>query len=108
MMKNIHTLISILVILSLSSPVLAKESRDDKQAGLDQACELEREKKLAPIRNGFIEECVANKEQPSQLECETFYADYGGRMGGRAALFYDLPQCVEAFDYQQSARSGGA
>jgi hypothetical protein len=26
-------------------------------------------------------------------------------MGGRAPLFYDLPECVTAFEFQQSVRS---
>ncbi len=102
-MKN---LIPIVLILMLAGPALAKESREDKQARLDNACEIERQKKLAPMRKKFVEECVANKELPNRKECETFYADYGNRMGGRAPLFYDLPECVTAFEYQQGVRSG--
>ncbi len=102
-MKN---LISIVLILMLASPALAKESREDKQAQLDNACEVERQKKLAPMRKKFVEDCVANKELPGYKDCETFYADYGNRMGGRAPLFYDLPECVTAFEFQQGARSG--
>ena len=94
--------------LFLLGPALAKESRDEKQAKLDAACETAREKKIAPIRNKYIEACVAKKEQPSREACERFYADYGGRMGGRAPLFYDLPECVKAFDYRQSARESGS
>jgi len=37
----------------------------------------------------------------SRGECERFYADYGGRMGGRAPLFYDLPECIAAFEFLQ-------
>ena len=100
-MKN---LLLILLSLMLLGPALAKESREQKQAALDAACEAAREKKIAPIRNKYIDECIAKKEQPSREACEQFYADYGGRMGGRAPLFYDLPECIKAFDYQQSAR----
>lgn len=100
----------LLIALSvfLLGPALAKETRDQKQAALDAACEAAREKKIAPIRNKYIEACVANREQPSREACERFYADYGGRMGGRAPLFYDLPECVKAFDYQQSTRESGS
>jgi len=105
-MKNLISIVSIVLILMLAGPALAKESREDKQARLDNACEVERQKKLAPMRNKFVEDCVVNKELPSRKECETFYADYGNRMGGRAPLFYDLPECVTAFDFQQGARSG--
>ena len=98
-------LITIVLTLLLANPALAKESREDKQARLDAACEVAREKKLAPMRKGFVEECVANKEKPSRADCERFYADYGGRMGGRAPLFYDLPECVTAFEFQREVRS---
>ena len=97
--------LSIILMLVLIGPALAKESREDKQARLDGACEVARQTKLAPMRKGFVEECVANKELPNRKECERFYADYGNRMGGRAPLFYDLPECVTAFDFQQSQRS---
>ncbi len=100
-MKN---LMFIVLTLLLAAPVLAAESREEKQARLDQVCEAARQEKLAPIREGFIEECVVNKEQPNREECERFYTDYGNRMGGRAALFYDLPECVTAFEYGQSSR----
>ena len=99
------TLISIVLILLLSSPVLAKQSREEKQAGLDAVCEAARQKKLTPMRAGFVEECVANKEKSDRAHCERFYADYGNRMGGRAPLFYDLPECVTAFEFAQSSRN---
>ena len=104
-MKNVHVLLFALLVSFLINPAQAKESREDKQASLDAACELEREKKLTPIRKKYVEECVTKKEMPSRKECENFYADYGGRMGGRAPLYYDLPECVTAFEFQQSARS---
>ena len=97
--------ISIILMLILIGPALAKESRENKQARLDGACEVARQTKLAPMRKGFVDECVANKELPNRKECERFYSDYGNRMGGRAPLFYDLPECVTAFDFQQSQRS---
>lgn len=105
MMKKL-TIIQVILCVLLTGPVLAKESREAKQARLDKACEVARMKKLTPLRKEVIEECVNNKELPSRKECERFYATYGERMGGRAPLFYDLPECVEAFEYQQSARSG--
>ena len=107
-MKNIQVLIISALIMALSSPALAKkEPREEKQTRLDAACEVVREKKLVPMRARFVKDCVANKELPSQKECETFYADYGGRMGGRAPLFYDLPECVTAFEFQQGVRKPG-
>lgn len=96
---------SLVLLVLLFNPALAKESREEKQMQLDAKCEVARQKELAPMRKQFIDECVANKELPSRAECQQFYADYGNRMGGRAPLFYDLPECVTAFEYQQSARS---
>jgi len=93
--------LTIVLMLLTASPVLADQARDAKQAKLDAACEAARQKKLAPIRQQYVETCVANKEQPSRQDCERFYADYGERMGGRAPLFYDLPECVTAFDFLQ-------
>lgn len=100
-MKNLMLLVLILIV---STSVLAREPREAKQARLDGACEVARHEKLAPMRKQVIEDCVANKELPNRGECERFYADYGERMGGRAPLFYDLPECVTAFEFQQSAR----
>jgi len=101
-MKNLQLILSVVFISLLISPTMASESRENKQARLDAACEAAREKKLAPMRKKYVEECVANKELPNREECESFYADYGERMGGRAALFYDLPECVTAFEFLQN------
>lgn len=97
--------ISLVLFALLITPAMAKQYSEKKQAELDASCEVAREKKLIPIRQQFVDECVANKELPSLEECKRFYVDYGGRMGQRAPLFYDLPECVAAFEYQQSVRS---
>ena len=101
------TMITMILCVLFAGQVLANESRETKQARLDKACETARLKKLQPLRKEVIEQCVTNKELPSRKECERFYADYGERTGGRAPLFYDLPECVEAFEFLQSARSSG-
>jgi hypothetical protein len=105
MMKNIQILLFLLLVTILAGPAQAKESREQKQARLDAVCEVERQKKIAPMRSKVTADCVSNKELPSQQECETFYADYGERMGRRAPLFYDLPECVTAFDYLENAQA---
>lgn len=99
-----YTLMIILIIIVTSFDVAADRARDQKQAKLDAVCEQAREKQLAPMRAQFVEECVQNKEQSDRKACETFYADFGAQSGGRAPLFYDLPECVEAFEYQNSQR----
>ncbi len=100
-MKNLQVLLSVMFIALLINPALAKESREEKQARLDAACEAARQEKIAPLRHQVIEDCVANKEMPNRKECERFYADYGERTGRKAALFYDLPECVTAFNFLQ-------
>ena len=100
-----RSFISLVLFALLITPAMAEQYSEKKQAELDARCEVAREEKLIPIRQQFVDECVANKELPSLEECKRFYADYGGRMGQRAPLFYDLPECVEAFEYQQSVRS---
>jgi len=102
-MKNLQVFLSIVFIALLINPALAKESREDKQARLDAACEIARQQKIAPMRKQVIEDCVANKELSNRQECERFYADYGERTGRKAALFYDLPECVTAFDFNQGS-----
>lgn len=82
----------------------AGPDREQKQAELDAACEAAREKKLAPLREQMVKQCVHNKEQPDRAACEAYYSDYGAKAGSRAPLFYDLPECVKAFDYQTSER----
>jgi hypothetical protein len=96
----------LVAVLILTAPAdgWADRARDQEQARLDAACEAAREQKLAPMRERYIEECVENKEQPDRRSCEVFYSDFGAQSGNRAPLFYDLPECVEAFEFQNSQR----
>lgn len=90
-------------ILSLSNVTADEKERDSKQKELDAACETAREINLAPLRQKYIEKCI-EKKRNDRSYCERFYSDYGNRTGNKAALFYDLPECVEAFNYQRSYR----
>lgn len=92
--------------LALQAEAAGEKERAVKQAELDAACEKAREAKLAPLRAHFVQECVDKKQFSTRKECEAFYADYGAQSGNRAPLFYDLPECVEAFEYQNSQRKG--
>lgn len=104
-MSRFTVMISVVLALSLVSvDGMADRNRDRKQAELDAACEAAREKKLAPMRTQYIEECVKNREQPDRRSCEVFYSDFGAQSGNRAPLFYDLPECETAFDFQNSQR----
>ena len=96
-MKFVTTLLLAIFIGLPAAPLAAA----DKQAELDQACEKARQKKLAPERQKFIEECVEKKQKPDRAACERFYADYGNQSGNRAPLYYDLPECVKAFEHRK-------
>ena len=79
------------------------------QAELDKRCELAREKKLKPMREKLIEECVTEKRKEREY-CTNFYSTYGdaihhanGRVQPR--MFHDLPECLKAFESSRSYRS---
>ena len=97
-------LLSGLLLFVVAPQAEADRDREARQAELDALCEEARERKLAPLRAQFVEECVREEHYSTRRECEVFYADYGARSGNRAPLFYDLPECVEAFDFQNSQR----
>jgi hypothetical protein len=47
---------------------------------------------------------LVRDEGKNRAYCEKFYADYGAGTGNRGPMFYDLPECATAFDYQKSQR----
>jgi hypothetical protein len=93
------------LLLAATVPTIVRaDAWDDEQARLDRACEAARSEALAPIREEIREECLA-AGKPTDF-CARDAAGYdGARPGpGRAPLFYDLPECVDAFEHQQSPR----
>jgi hypothetical protein len=97
-------LISMILIVLLIGPVLARENRETKQARLDDACEVARQEKLTPLREELVNKCIDTNEQPSRKECEKEYANHGAHVGAQQPLFYDLPECVAALEFQQGVR----
>ena len=95
------------VVLACSSAPaaekLSKEQVRKKLTELDAACETAREEKLAPLREKYIEECIS-KQRKDPDYCQRFYADYGARTPTRGPLFLDLPECVEAFEFEKKHR----
>ena len=95
----------IAIVLVFSGTSMGSDSdRQAKQEQLDAQCEAARERKLAPERAQFIEECVEKNQRSDRAACERFYSDYGAQSGNRAPLYYDLPECIEAFEFQKSQR----
>lgn len=97
--------LTLTLCLSLLAPLAAAEEDEtfeEKQARLNAECEAARERKLAPERAALVEECVREGYREDREACERFYADYGNQAGRRAALYYDLPACVAAFEHRRS------
>lgn len=96
-----------LAALLLAATAMADARADDwtdEQARLDRACEAARAEALAPIREEIRDECLA-AGKPADFCARDAAAYDGARPGpGRAPLFYDLPECVDAFEHQQSPR----
>ncbi len=106
MKTNRIACIGLIALASFSVHAQEKLSKEQIRLKLDElnaACEAARERKLAPLRAQYIEECVT-KQGKERDYCQRFYADYGRRSGKRAPLFLDLPECVEAFEFQKAHR----
>ena len=98
-----------LMLVSISGlPSETQKEREAEQAELDAICEAARQEKLTLVRAEYIEECIEKKQRPDRESCERFYADYGESAGGnQVPLFYDLPECVKAYEYRRSYRNPG-
>lgn len=75
---------------------------------LDRVCEAARTVKLTPLRAERIERCQ-REERRGRADCEMEYSRWGDTRttaGGRAraGLFYDLPECVTAFQARERYR----
>ena len=95
-------IVAILSIGVVTGPVFADMKA--QQEALDAACQAARERYLEPMRAYYIEECVQRTRRYSgdvRARCERFYANFGNHTGHRAALFYDLPECVYAFEFRR-------
>ncbi len=105
-MKSRYLLLAVVAMLTSGTgrAIETEEDRKAKQAELDAICEQARQRKIAPLRETMIKECVEKEQRPDRASCERFYADYGERTGAREPLFYDLPECVKAHDYRTSYR----
>ena len=82
----------------------AGNNREQTQQKLDAACEQAREARIAPLRKEKIEACIKSGERENRKACEAEYSHFGQRAGKRPAMFYDIPECVKAFEFQNSYR----
>lgn len=98
--KLVRPQITLIILLAFFVASIAADT-SAQQAALDAACEQARERRLAPEREMYVEECVAKKQKKDRASCERFYSDHGAQAGNRAPLYYDLPECVEAFEFRK-------
>ena len=101
------TFLAPVITITLIFPIASTGAANDRQARqemLDAQCQAARELKLAPERANLIETCVEEKQRRDMVACERFYRDHGAQSGDRAPLYYDLPECVEAFEFRRSYR----
>ena len=77
------------------------------QKKYDPACEKERINIIEHYKTKFINECI-EKERSNESYCKRFYSDYGNTilnaLGSRTSFFYDIPECVKAFEFKKSYR----
>jgi hypothetical protein len=93
---------AVIVVPALLIGSTANADLSAQQAEMDAACEQARERRLAPEREKYIAECIEKKQRQDRAACERFYSDYGAQSGNRAPLYYDLPECVKAFEFRRN------
>jgi hypothetical protein len=97
-------LVAAMLLLGLSGAAASETEenlRQARQAELDRACEAVRQVALAPRRQDIYEECI-NRSGKEADACRSEANAYNGNRIGATPLFYDLPECVEAFEYRKT------
>jgi hypothetical protein len=90
-------------MLILISGSLAAETIDrDKGAELMEECQVQRQEKIAPLKEEAIENCVS-KRLRDRAGCEDYNRNFGERSvaGAPTGMFWDLPVCEKAIAAQQ-------
>jgi hypothetical protein len=72
----------------------------DSQDELDRKCEEARQISLAPLRQEIFEECLEKGKNESVCKSES--GEYNGARADRGPMFYDLPECEEAFNHKKN------
>lgn len=105
MIRIIFYIFSLFIILEVHASNLSE--REVIQKLYDHACEAAREKKLKPLRQEAIKDCVTNKKLEHKY-CEKFYSTFGDaryvKNGMRPPMFSYLPECEKALKYKRSYR----
>jgi hypothetical protein len=80
-----------------------EQAIEAKQMELDQRCEAARDIKLGPVRSQIFDECMsAAHSTDTETDCRRKAATYNANRKNGSPLYYDLPQCVAAFEHNRS------
>jgi hypothetical protein len=97
-------LVTTVMLFGLSIAAASQTDEDlrrSRLAELDRACEAARQVALAPRRQEIYEECI-NRSDKDEDVCRRDANGYNGNRIGGTPLYYDLPECEEAFDYRRT------
>jgi len=97
-------LVATVMLLGMGSAAASQTDEDlrrSRQAELDRACEAARQVALAPRRQEIYEECI-NRPDKEEDVCRRDANGYNGNRIGGTPMYYDLPECEEAFDYRRT------
>jgi hypothetical protein len=84
-----------------------REALEARQAELDQKCEAARGIKLAPVRSQILDECInADHGTDTEEDCRRKASTYNGNRVHGGPLYYDLPECVAAFEHRRREVKG--
>ncbi len=103
---------TIIMTLFLSNISYAKNVTNDDEKSekelveLNKQCEIAREKKLKPLREDLVKQCVTEQRNSNDY-CTYYYSTYGDAIfhaNGtvQPRMFHDLPECLKAFNYSNS------
>lgn len=95
-------MLTVLVAVCASASGAGSE-RAARQAELDRLCEAARDRALEPLRAEIYQECVDDQRKDPGY-CRRYADGYNGERVRRAPRFYELPECVEAFEFKRSQR----
>jgi hypothetical protein len=93
-----------LVVASCAQAFQADDERNAaRQAEYDRACEAARTVKLTPLRQQAFVECMNSKRNTDSAEdCKRKTSGANLNIQGGGTRFYDLPACVEAFEFRKA------
>ena len=98
-----------LALILLPSFIYARHLSKSEVDALVAKCEAEREKKIAPLRDQAIQECIA-KGMKEVATCKWRYKDLGDPIFSntgyliRPRLFHDLPECKKSSEAEKHYR----